>query len=145
MCAETCKHLFGGEGLALLDKTRTRPLTLHTSRKNRPDQQTFCCRVCGFKTHADINASVNISRRKDDKALQRCKDRKAIKALLLTRHAAWLKQQGREISQKMEHRRRRKGAKDQNQSVSSRKTIASSKYSLSSFVIPLFSTSAPST
>ncbi|MDQ0990826.1 transposase [Streptomyces sp. V3I7] len=35
----------------------------HTDRKNRPDQATFTCRVCGFVEHADLNASHNISQR----------------------------------------------------------------------------------
>jgi Putative transposase DNA-binding domain len=29
----------------------------YVDRKNRPDQQTFCCRVCGHTAHADINAA----------------------------------------------------------------------------------------
>ena len=108
----------------------------YTSRKNRTNQQTFCCRVCGYVAHADVNASVNLSRRIGDKALQGCKDRKAIKALLMKRHEAWLKQQGRESGEMVKRRKRRKEAKDQNQSNSERKTITSSKYSLSSLVIP---------
>src|ERR1019366_2186055 len=31
----------------------------YTSRKNRPNQRTFRCQVCGFKAYADVNASVN--------------------------------------------------------------------------------------
>jgi transposase len=67
-----------------------------TSRKNRPDQQTFCCQVCGFRAHADVNASVNLSRRIGDKALQACRDRDAIKALLMKRHEQWKKDNGKE-------------------------------------------------
>ncbi len=26
----------------------------YVDKKNRPDQQTFCCRVCGHCTHADM-------------------------------------------------------------------------------------------
>jgi transposase len=68
----------------------------YTSRKNRPDQQTFCCQVCGFRAHADVNASVNLSRRIGDKALQACRDRDAIKALLMKRHEQWKKDNGKE-------------------------------------------------
>lgn len=108
----------------------------YTSRKNRPDQRTFRCQVCGYETHADINGSVNVALRKDDKALQACKDRKAIKALLTKRHEQWLKQHGREASQ-TKGKRQGKGAKAQNQSNSKRKTSVSSKYSLSSLTIPI--------
>lgn len=66
----------------------------YTDRKNRPDQQTFCCRVCGFQAHADHNAAVNLSRRVGDRALAACHGREAIKSLLMKRHEAWKKQQG---------------------------------------------------
>src|SRR6266446_4755842 len=58
----------------------------YTDRTNRPDQRTFRCQVCGFEAHADHNASVNLSRRIGDRALRACKDRKAIKAVLMKRH-----------------------------------------------------------
>jgi IS605 OrfB family transposase len=35
----------------------------HTSRANRPNQSKFKCVACGFASHADTNAAVNISRR----------------------------------------------------------------------------------
>ena len=89
--------------------TRTRPLTLHTSRKNRPDQQTFCCQVCGFKTHADHNAAVNLSRRVGDKALQACRGRDAIKALLMKRHEQWKKDNGKETVPK--HKKQRNASR----------------------------------
>src|SRR5258708_22631241 len=63
-------------------------------RANRPDQQTFCCVVCGLQTHADLNAAVNIARRAGDSALHLCKDRKAVKSLLMQRHEARRKQRG---------------------------------------------------
>jgi transposase len=66
----------------------------YTHRKNRPDQQTFCCKVCGFRAHADLNAAVNIQHRLHDAELLACKDRKAIKILLLQRHEAWKQQSG---------------------------------------------------
>ena len=27
---------------------------------NRPNQQTFCCAVCSYSTHADLNAAITI-------------------------------------------------------------------------------------
>ncbi|HEX6553782.1 MAG TPA: transposase, partial [Ktedonobacteraceae bacterium] len=41
----------------------------YVDRKNRPNQQTFCCRVCGHTTHADMNASQNIAARLHDEEL----------------------------------------------------------------------------
>jgi len=55
---------------------------------------TFCCVVCGLQTHADLNAAVNIARRAGDSALHLCKDRKAVKSLLMQRHEARRKQHG---------------------------------------------------
>jgi len=63
-------------------------------RKNRPNQQTFCCQVCGHETHADLNAATNIAQRVGDTELLACKDKKAIKALLMQRHGAWRKATG---------------------------------------------------
>jgi transposase len=63
-------------------------------RANRPDQQTFCCRVCGHSMHANLNAAINIEHRWGDRELRACKDRRAVKALLLQRHQAWKKQNG---------------------------------------------------
>ncbi len=66
----------------------------YTDRTNRPDQRTFHCQVCGFEAHADYNASVNLSRRVGDRPLRACRDRTAIKAVLIARHEAWKQQQG---------------------------------------------------
>jgi Putative transposase DNA-binding domain len=66
----------------------------YPDRANRPDQQTFCCVVCGFQTHADLNAAINIAQRAGDLELQACKDRQAVKSLLMQRHEAWRKQHG---------------------------------------------------
>lgn len=30
----------------------------NVDRANRPNQQTFCCQVCGYSTHADLNAAT---------------------------------------------------------------------------------------
>ncbi len=66
----------------------------YPDRANRPDQQTFCCVVCGYSTHADLNAAMNLARRRGDKELRACKDRNTVKVLLLTRHDSWKKQNG---------------------------------------------------
>ena len=66
----------------------------YTDKANRPDQRTFCCQVCGYSTHADLNAATNIERRVGDTELRACKERKAVKALLMQRHEAWKKQHG---------------------------------------------------
>jgi hypothetical protein len=66
----------------------------YPDRANRPDQQTFCCTACGFHTHADLNAALNIEHRWGDDELRACKDRKAIKALLMSRHQEWKTQNG---------------------------------------------------
>ncbi len=66
----------------------------YPDRANRPNQQTFCCVVCGFQTHADLNASINIQHHWGDSELRACKDRKEVKALLLQRHQAWKQQHG---------------------------------------------------
>src|SRR6266516_1704128 len=46
----------------------------YPDRANRPDQQTFCCVVCGHSAHADLNAALNIGRRCGDEELQACKN-----------------------------------------------------------------------
>jgi Putative transposase DNA-binding domain/Probable transposase len=66
----------------------------YVDRANRPDQQTFCCRVCGHSMHADLNAAINIRGRLGDEAMRACKNRKAVKALLLLRHQEWKIQNG---------------------------------------------------
>lgn len=61
----------------------------YVDRKNRPNQQTFCCQVCGQKIHADINASMNIAARLHDEDLRACPNRQEVKALLMRRHEVW--------------------------------------------------------
>lgn len=63
-------------------------------RANRANQATFCCIICGLQTHADLNAATNIAQRIGDVELQACKDRQAVKALLMQRHVAWKQQHG---------------------------------------------------
>jgi len=66
----------------------------YPDKANRPDQQTFCCVVCSFQAHADLNAAANIAHRWGDTELQACKDKKEVKALLLRRHQAWKTENG---------------------------------------------------
>ncbi len=61
----------------------------YVDRKNRPNQQTFCCLYCGHTAHADTNASQNIASRLGDLELRACQDRQEVKALLLRRHEQW--------------------------------------------------------
>ncbi|MBE3560280.1 MAG: transposase [Ktedonobacteraceae bacterium] len=61
----------------------------YVDRKNRPNQQTFCCRVCSHTTHADTNASENIASRLGDLELRACQNRQEIKTLLMRRHEEW--------------------------------------------------------
>jgi hypothetical protein len=56
---------------------------------NRPNQQTFCCAVCGHTKHADVNAAENLASRRGDLELADCANREAIKALLARRHQDW--------------------------------------------------------
>jgi hypothetical protein len=59
------------------------------SRANRPNQQTFCCGVCGHAQQADVNAAENLASRLHDQELAACPSRQAIKTLLAQRHRAW--------------------------------------------------------
>ena len=61
----------------------------YVARSNRPNQQTFCCRVCGHTAHADTHASENIASRLGDLELRACQNRQEVKALLLKRHEQW--------------------------------------------------------
>jgi hypothetical protein len=61
----------------------------YVDRKNRPNQQTFCCKACGHTTHADLNASQNIATRLHDEELRACTNRAEVKALLMRRHEVW--------------------------------------------------------
>ncbi len=63
----------------------------YVDRANRPDQQTFCCQVCGHTAHADENAATNIARRRHDRELCACHTKHEVKALLAQRHQAWHK------------------------------------------------------
>jgi putative transposase len=60
------------------------------SRTNRPDQQTFCCQACGLTLHADVNAAINHQTRFNDHEMRACHSKEHVKALLDTRHVAYL-------------------------------------------------------
>ena len=82
----------------------------YTDRSNRPNQQTFCCKVCRLEAHADHNAAINLSRRVGDTQLCACRDRTAIKAVLMQRHEAWKQQQASEHNRPVKHRKRGKSS-----------------------------------
>jgi Putative transposase DNA-binding domain len=63
-------------------------------RANRPNQQTFCCGVCGYKEQADRKAAHTLAERWGDTELATCRDKKAVKALLLKRHENWKQKHG---------------------------------------------------
>lgn len=66
----------------------------YVARSNRPDQQTFCCGVCGFQAQADENAAVNIAQRLGDREVQATQSRQELKALLAARHQRWRAETG---------------------------------------------------
>ncbi len=74
--------------------SQTCSMCYYVDKQNRPNQHTFCCQICGYSTHADLNASLNIQRRLEDEELRACMDRHEIKALLMQRHVAWRTVQG---------------------------------------------------
>jgi hypothetical protein len=82
----------------------------YTDRTNRPDQRTFRCQACGFEAHADHNAAINLSRRVGDIQLRTCRDRTAIKAMLMKRHGAWKQQQGMGNTSPVKQRKRGKSS-----------------------------------
>jgi hypothetical protein len=66
----------------------------YVARSNRPEQQTFCCGVCGWQAHADHNAAVNIARRLGDREIQATRSRPELHALLAARHQRWRAETG---------------------------------------------------
>src|SRR5712692_4406054 len=68
-------------------------------RANRPNQQTFLCRVCGYRNHADCNAAQNLTSRFGDNELAACKGKKEVKTLLISRHEAWKQTNGLAVVQ----------------------------------------------
>jgi len=55
------------------------------SRNNRRKQEHFKCEICGYTSNADLNASLNILGRSQDKELNSISDHKSVKELLLRR------------------------------------------------------------
>jgi transposase len=64
------------------------------AKSNRPEQQTFCCGVCGWQMHADHSAAVNIAARLGDREIQATRTRQELKALLEVRHQRWRAETG---------------------------------------------------
>jgi transposase len=71
----------------------------YVDRANRPNQQTFLCRICGYRNHADCNASENLASRFGDTELAACKSKKEVKTLLISRHEAWKQTYGLAVVQ----------------------------------------------
>ena len=71
------------------------PRCHYVDRANRPNQQTFCCVVCGFSAHADHKAARTLASRWGDHELAACRGLEQIKALLMQRHEEWKKNQQR--------------------------------------------------
>ncbi len=65
-----------------------------THRRNRPNQQTFCCVVCGYAANADEAASRNLARRLGDEELAACGILTEVKELLGQRHQRWREENG---------------------------------------------------
>lgn len=58
----------------------------YVAKNNRPQQEAFCCRWCGSKRHADVNAARNLLVRRSDSAIGDCRRTKqAILGELVTR------------------------------------------------------------
>jgi len=55
------------------------------SRNNRKNQEHLKCEICGYTSNADLNASLNILRRSQDKELNSITDYKSVKELLKKR------------------------------------------------------------
>jgi len=55
------------------------------SRNNRKNQEHFKCEICGYTNNADLNASLNLLGRSQDKELLSIKDYKSVKELLKKR------------------------------------------------------------
>ena len=70
------------------------PRCHYVARSNRPEQQTFCCGVCGWEAHADHNAAVNIAQRLGDQDIRVCRSRQELYALLDARHQRWRQETG---------------------------------------------------
>jgi transposase len=74
------------------------PVCHYVDRANRPDQQTFCCQVCGSSDHADRKAAGTLASRWADRELAACADLKQVKALLLRRHEKWKQENAQRIT-----------------------------------------------
>jgi hypothetical protein len=74
--------------------SRECPRCHFVDRSNRPEQQTFCCGVCGWRMHADHNAAINIAARCGDREIEATKTRQELKALLEARHQRWRAETG---------------------------------------------------
>ncbi len=85
----TAKRGMAGHTVKAAYSSQECPRCHYVDRANRPRQQTFCCVVCGYKEQADRKAAHTLADRWGDTELAACRDKKAVKALLLKRHEYW--------------------------------------------------------
>src|SRR5450755_1065061 len=91
---ETAKRGMGATKVKSAYSSQECSICHYPDRANRPDQQTFCCVVCGYRTHADHNAALNLAQRWRDDELQACTCKEMVKAVLLERHETWKQNNG---------------------------------------------------
>ena len=91
---ETAKRGMGATKVKSAYSSQECSICHYPDRANRPDQQTFCCVVCGYRTHADLNAAINLARRWGDEDLHACTCKEEVKAVLMQRHETWKQKNG---------------------------------------------------
>src|SRR5450755_1447903 len=91
---ETAKRGMGATKVKSAYSSQECSICHYPDRANRPDQQTFCCVVCGYRTHADLNAAINLARRWEEGDMHACTLKEEVKAVLMQRHEKWKQNNG---------------------------------------------------